>query len=214
MSVDNTPYDPDLTVAEALEEGLVAVIESGNIGAGYLGACGVPMKQDGVTIATCSRDVAHGGVHAFVIRWSDYSDYYGDGNMAQLERIEQIIYNRIGRVQTALQAASTGSKSRARVQNALDTLNGEYREVRVLINAEKQRAARTAKAEAKARADQEVKRMEATLRQEQTRQAKKSDPYRIEHRIDSMVAKPVAPPSWADIARTSKRNRINPKGQR
>lgn len=67
----NTPYDPDMTVGEALDLGLIAVIDTGVIGRTYHEPChhGGPMK--GQSHIICTRAKGHSGTHANVVRWNE-----------------------------------------------------------------------------------------------------------------------------------------------
>lgn len=66
------PYDPDMTVQEALELGLVAVLDTQTVGRTYNGPCGAPAEHQTLQDfgVYCTRNKGHKGVHAFVQRWS------------------------------------------------------------------------------------------------------------------------------------------------
>lgn len=68
------PYDPDMTVAEALQAGLIAIIDSGKIGGDYKGPCNSqpPYKHEMPVVygdVLCTREKGHQGVCAYVLRW-------------------------------------------------------------------------------------------------------------------------------------------------
>ena len=87
----NVPYDPDMSVGEALDAGLIAVIDSGAIGRTYVEPCGYESPyprgnamHDAGSI-TCTRDKGHSGTHAFVVRWQEsYRDF------DQRKRLEEL----------------------------------------------------------------------------------------------------------------------------
>lgn len=72
---DNVPYDPDMTVTEALEDGLIVVLDQQTIGRTYTEPCdyGGPYREVPVR---CTRKKGHKGVHAFVMRWEESADDY------------------------------------------------------------------------------------------------------------------------------------------
>lgn len=72
----DVPYDPDMTVEEALRMGLIAIVDSGRIGSPNWQPCNHPSPYprsntdgDAGTIA-CTRMRGHAGHHAFVVRWN------------------------------------------------------------------------------------------------------------------------------------------------
>lgn len=68
----DVPYDPDMTVTEALEAGLIAVIDGGGaIGRMYQGLCGAKKTEGPSIIGRCTRSKGHKGVHAYIVRWND-----------------------------------------------------------------------------------------------------------------------------------------------
>lgn len=66
----NEPYDPDMTVGEALDLGLIAVMDTGVIGRTYHEPCryGAPQRQQGFV---CTRAEGHKGPHAYIQRWEE-----------------------------------------------------------------------------------------------------------------------------------------------
>lgn len=67
----NVPYDPDMTVSEALDLGLIAVMDTGVIGRTWDGPCGYKYVRKDEGTYTCLRNKNHNGPHARVLRWEE-----------------------------------------------------------------------------------------------------------------------------------------------
>jgi hypothetical protein len=67
----NNPYDPDMTVDEALRKGLIAIIDSGRIASENYTQCGAYNQR---ATAVCTRSKGHEGVHAYVMRWDPFPE--------------------------------------------------------------------------------------------------------------------------------------------
>lgn len=91
------PYDPDMTVQEALNEGLIAVIDSGSIGRSYHQQCAYEgpypvVDKEGMSepgMIRCTRVKDHRGPHAYVVRWvksarEQRADYEREQQMKRL----------------------------------------------------------------------------------------------------------------------------------
>lgn len=65
----NVPYDPDMTVGEALDLGLIAVMDTGVIGRTWDGPCNYEYVRKDERTYTCLRNKGHKGPHARVLRW-------------------------------------------------------------------------------------------------------------------------------------------------
>jgi hypothetical protein len=87
----NVPYDPDMSVLEALQEGLIAVVDSGVIGSGAYQPCNAlpPTRQEANLSIRCSRMKGHAGVHAYVARWARTFEDVERAQYAHQLRLEQ-----------------------------------------------------------------------------------------------------------------------------
>lgn len=95
MKAGDEPYDPDLTVQEALELGLIAVIDSGSLGSQESCNERLPWRIErrkavqGQALR-CTRNRGHEGVHAVVLR----SELTAD-ELAEQERAAEALERRL-----------------------------------------------------------------------------------------------------------------------
>lgn len=80
----NVPYDPDMTVTEALEDGLIAVLDQQTIGRTYTEPCDYEGPYRELPVR-CTRKKGHKGVHASVMRWRESVSDYDNRVKAELK---------------------------------------------------------------------------------------------------------------------------------
>lgn len=206
--LDNEPYEPDMSVQEALDLGLIAVIDTGQIGRGTYKMCGV-LSHDG----KCTRSVGHIGVHAYVARWEDNP------------------VARVRHLRIALTEAHT-SRVQEQIRDALvyyEEREQQYLDAKTLKDAQErveQERRRLEAAKARARIEAERQRLKDQRRLAIEMNKKMAQSFEdIERNFEALgktmkqieqsrISPPKKPPPWTVAPRAPKRKQINPKGQR
>lgn len=218
------PYDPDMTVDEALRRGLIAIIDTGSIrSASYGQACGMALGPAHPSTA-CTRAIGHPGVCANVLRWNPDPNEelrrlrlaranwarggYASGPLTVIDEIRYRIDAKIADLEAKIEAD----------RKTQEYLREKRERAQQRALEENSKAAEAARAMGKQLAAQQKALAEAWEKMQAATTsyvaASEKSEERMLNRLDSMVAKPTKQPTWADIQRTSKRKAINPKGQR
>lgn len=200
------PYDPDMTVSEALNAGLIAVIDTGKIGSGYYRTCGM-VNADlsaGNASFVCTRNVGHDGVHAFVVRWHAAPQADMDHLAASL-----------GRLNTAAKGASDAMRAmNDALAKALQREKERAEQVAKLAELAKAEDARRKERMRAALADREGPIFHPAVYDEiENWEIKAVEDEKQANREDSIIRRGQTK-TWADLTGSSKRKFINPKGQR